>query len=185
MFLKKDLSLQRIENQLQNDFVKKKIFDFKALIEKEICADLPFAFWNRKQHLIDLPYESSFDKKQIPTKAHPIQMNIELEQHCKKEIKDLESKGLIVKSRSPWSCAAFYVNKNSEIERGTPRLVINYKPLNKVLKWIRYPIPNKKDLRQKLHYAFVFSKFDMKSGFGQIQIHSNDYYKTAFTVPFG
>ena len=61
-------------------------------------------------------------------------------------IKDLESKGFIVKFRSPWSCATFYVNKNSEIERGTPRLVINYKPLNKALKWIRYPIPNKKDL---------------------------------------
>ena len=73
-------------------------------------------------------------------------MNMELEQHCKNEIKDLDTKGLIVKSRSPWSCAAFYVNKNSEIERGTPRLVINYKPLNKALKWIRYLIPNKNDL---------------------------------------
>ena len=61
-------------------------------------------------------------------------MNMDLEQHCRIEIKDLESKGLIVKSRSPWSCTAFYVNKNSEIERGTPRLVINYKHLNKSLK---------------------------------------------------
>jgi len=33
--------------------------------------------------------------------------------------------------------------KGSEIEREAPRLVINYKPLNKVLKWIRYPLPNK------------------------------------------
>ena len=57
-------------------------------------------------------------------------MNMDLERHCKEEIKDLETKGLIVKSRSPWSCAVFYVNKNSEIKRGTPRLVINYKPLN-------------------------------------------------------
>jgi len=135
--------------------------------------------------LVDLPYENSFDEKQIPTKARPIQVNMELEQHCKNEINDLETKGLIVKSRSPWSCAAFYVNKNSEIERGVPRLVINYKPLNKALKWIRYPIPNKKDLLQKLCSAFIFSKFDMKSGFWQIQIHPKDRYKTAFTVPFG
>ena len=36
----------------------------------------------------------------------------------------------------------FYViQKNVEIERGAPRLVINYKPLNTALKWIRYPIP--------------------------------------------
>ena len=183
--LQKNLSLQKIESQLQNDFIQKKISNLKIFIEKEIWADLPSAFWNQKQHLVDLPYETSFDKKQIPTKARPIQMSMELEQHCKNEIKDLESKDLIVKSRSPWSCAAFYVNKNSEIARGTPRLVINYKPINKALKWIRYPIPNKKDLIQKLHSALIFLKFDMKSGFWQIQIHPKDRYKTAFIVPFG
>ena len=94
-------------------------------------------------------------------------------------------KGLIRKSKSPWSCAAFYVNKQSEIERGTPRLVINYKPLNQALQWIRYPIPNKKDLLNRLNSAKIFSKFDMKSGFWQIQIQESDRYKTAFTVPFG
>ena len=57
--------------------------------------------------------------------------------------------------------------------------------MNKALKWIRHPIPNKKDLLQKLHYTFIFSKFDMKSGFSQIQIRPKDRYKTAFTIPFG
>jgi hypothetical protein len=98
-------------------------------------------------------------------------------------IKNLQD--FIQKYRSHWSCAAFYVNKNSEIEIGTPRLVINYKPLNSALKWIRYPIPNKKDLLQKLHSAFIFSKFDMKFIFWQIQIDPKDRYKTIFTVPFG
>jgi hypothetical protein len=79
-------------------------------------------------------------------------------------------------------CAAFYVNKNSKIERGTPRLVINYKPLNKALKWIRYQITNKNDLLQKLHSTFIFSKFDMKSRLSQIQIYPKDCHKTAFTV---
>ena len=76
-------------------------------------------------------------------------MNETLEKHCREEIQNLENKNLISKYRSLWSCVAFYVNKNSEIERGTPRLVINYKPLNSTLKWIKYPIPNKKDLLQK------------------------------------
>ena len=86
------MNFQRIGSQLQNDFIQRKISDFKSLIEKEICVDLPSAFWNRKQHLVDLPYENSFDEKQIPTKARPIQMNMELEQHCKNEINDLETK---------------------------------------------------------------------------------------------
>ena len=95
------------------------------------------------------------------------------------------NKNLIRKSQSPWSYAAFYVQKPSKIERGAPRLVINYKPLNKVLKWIRYPIPNKRDLIGRLHNASIFSKFDMKSRFWQIQLHEKDRYKTAFIVPFG
>lgn len=183
--LRKNISFKRIQNQLNTSFIKNQIKNLQKSIEDQICADLPNAFWNRKQHIVDLPYEDSFSDKQIPTKARPIQMNHELEEHCKKEIQDLLDKKLISKSRSPWSCAAFYVNKASEIERGVPRLVINYKPLNDALKWIRYPIPNKKDLFQKLYDSLIFSKFDMKSGFWQIQISPKDRYKTAFTVPFG
>ena len=135
--------------------------------------------------MVSLPYEEDFNEKQIPTKARLIQINPELLEYCKKEINDLLSKKLIRLSHSPWSCAAFYVQKASEIERGTPRLVINYKPLNKILQWIRYPIPNKKNLIQRLYNATIFSKFDMKSGFWQVQIQLEDRYKTAFTVPFG
>jgi len=64
-------------------------------------------------------------------------------------------------------------------------LVVNYRPLNKVLQWIRYPISNKRDLSNKLHDAKIFSKFDMKLGFWQIQIVEPDRYKTAFTILFG
>ncbi|RDX80042.1 Orf V, partial [Mucuna pruriens] len=71
------------------------------------------------------------------------------------------------KSKSPWSCAVFFVNKQTELERGMPRLVINYKPLNQI------------------EFGKIFSKFDMKSGYWQIQIKETDRYKTAFTVPFG
>ena len=104
---------------------------------------------------------------------------------CKAEIEDLLSKGIIRNSRSPWSCPTFYVQKDTEIERGIPWLEINYKPLNKVLEWVRYPIPNKKDLVNRLGRVVVFSKFDMKSGFWQIQIREFDRYKIAFTTPFG
>ena len=135
--------------------------------------------------MVSLSYEKYFDEKQIPTKARPIQMSPELLEYCKKEINDLLSKKLIRPSHSPWSCTAFYVQKASELERGTPRLVINYKLLDKVLLWIWYLIPNKKDLIQRIYNATIFSKFDMKFGFWQIQIQPEDRYNTTFTVPFG
>ena len=66
--------------------IKVKISDFKTPVIKEVCSDIPNALWKRKQHIVDLPYESGFYEKNIPTKARPIQMNVELEQHCTKKI---------------------------------------------------------------------------------------------------
>jgi len=93
----------------------------------------------------------------IPTKARPAQVNAELLEYCRKEIQTLLHKQLIRPSKSPWSCIAFYVNNNAEKERGVPRLIINYKPLNKALQWIRYPFPNKRDLLNRLFDAKVLS----------------------------
>ena len=55
-------------------------------------------------------------KTLIKDRPRPIQMNNELLEHCKKEIEDLLIKCLIRKSKSPWSCVAFYVNKQAELE---------------------------------------------------------------------
>lgn len=71
-------------------------------------------------------------------------MNSEYLDLCKEEIDILLQKGSIRPSKLQWSCTAFYVDKQAEQERGVPRLVINYEPLNKVLKWIRNSILNKK-----------------------------------------
>ena len=163
--LKSKIIYKRIVDQLTDPILNNKIKLLRQQIETEICSNLPIAFWHRHRHIVQLPYEKDFNERKIPTKARLIQMNNELLEHCKKEIEDLLNKGLIRKSKSPWSCAAFYVNKQAKLERGVPRLVINYKPLNKALQWIRYPIPNKKDLLDRLHEATIFSKFDMKSGF--------------------
>lgn len=73
----------------------------------------------------------------------------------------------------------------TEIERVVSRLVNNYKPLNKALRWIRYSFTQKKDPSNRLLKAIIFFKFDMKFGFRQIQIKEEDKYKTAFNVPFG
>lgn len=59
----------------------------------------------------------------------------------------------------------FYVNYQVEKERGVPCFFINYKPLNKVLKQIRYPIPNRQDLLKGIAKAKIFSKFGLKSRF--------------------
>jgi len=69
--------------------------------------------------------------------------------------------------------------KASKLEKGAPMLIINYKPLNKVLEGIRYPLPNKNDLIKIIHDATIFSKFDLKSGYYQISIE--DLARTGYS----
>ena len=145
-FLKQEINMIRIEEQLKVKKTQDAIENLKNNIVREVCSNIPNAFWHRKQHEVELPYELDFSERHIPTKAKPIKMNKDLLSYCEKEIQDLLDKKLIRKSKSPWSCSTFYVQKQVELERGTPRLVINYKPLNDALRWIRYPISNKKDL---------------------------------------
>jgi len=164
-YLHDELSYKRIQKQLQNPSTQTKILDLQQIFKRTICSDLPNAFWEWKKHIISLSYEKDFDEQNIPTKARPTQINSELHDFCKKEIQNLIDKRLIRLSKSPWSCAAFHVNDMAERERGVPRVVINYEPLNKVLQWIRYPIPNKRDLLNRLSEAKIFLRFDMKSGF--------------------
>ena len=184
-FIKEEILSMNINEQIKYPKIQDKIKLLTNQFTLSICNDHPNAFWERKKHIVPLIYEDDFNEKNIPTKARPCQMNHQYLDMCKKEISSLINKKLIQPSKSPWSCTAFYVNKHAEQERGVPRLVINYKPLNKVLKWIRYPIPNKKDLLDRLHDSLIFSKFDLKSGYWQIQIDEKDRYKTAFNVPFG
>jgi len=102
-----------------------------------------------------------FDERIIPTKARPTQMNAELLEYCKKEIQTLLDEKLIPPSKSPWSCAAFYVNNAAEKERGVPRLVINYKPLNNALQWIHYSSPYRRSYiftRRGAHSSHTFSQ---------------------------
>uniref|UniRef100_A0A7N0UIZ4 CCHC-type domain-containing protein n=1 Tax=Kalanchoe fedtschenkoi TaxID=63787 RepID=A0A7N0UIZ4_KALFE len=121
-FLKSEVTIYNIEIDLKNPKLIDKIKRLQDTMSLEICNDHPNAFWNRKKHIVSLPYEESFKEQDIPTKSRPCQMNSEYMELCKTEISNLLGKGLIVKSNSPWSCTGFYVNKHSEIERGVPRL---------------------------------------------------------------
>ncbi|GAV81779.1 RVT_1 domain-containing protein [Cephalotus follicularis] len=88
-------------------------------------------------------------------------MTYELMEHCNKEIQELLDKKLIRPSKSPWSCAAFYVNK---FERGTPRLVINYKPLNTA-----FTTPF-------CHYEWNVMPFNLKNAPSEFQNIMNDIF---------
>jgi hypothetical protein len=144
----------RIKEQLGKEAIQQKILLLKQEFIDSVCSENPTAFWKQKKHEVSLPYKEDYQGK--PCKSRAIPMNAEYQKLCAEEIKGLLKKELIRESTSPWNCYGFYVNKHSEQIRGIPRLVVNYKPLNKVLADDTYPIPNKSSLVTRIAGAKYF-----------------------------
>ena len=45
------------------------VSDIEHQFVYNVCSDLSNAFWERKKHIVYLPYKQNFDERQIPTKA--------------------------------------------------------------------------------------------------------------------
>ena len=71
-FLKQEINMIRIEDQLKIKKTQDVIESLKDKIIREVCSNIPNVFWHRKQHEVELPYEPDFSEKNIPTKAKPI-----------------------------------------------------------------------------------------------------------------
>ena len=102
--------------------------EISSKLEKDCTSKSPNAFWTREKYFVSLPFNPL--EKPKAQKSSAALMSPSEREFCANEIKELLDKGLIEPSKSPWACRAFVVNKHSEIKRGKPRLVVNFKPLN-------------------------------------------------------
>jgi hypothetical protein len=84
----------------------------------------------------------------------------------KKQIVELQSKGFISPSSSPWGAPALFVEKKD----GTQQMCMDYRSLNEVTIKNKYPLPRIEDLFDQIKGASVFSKIDLRSGYHQLKI---------------
>jgi hypothetical protein len=99
----------------------------------------------------------------------------------KKQLNELEQKVYIKSSSSPWRAPILLVKKKD----GIMRLCVDYRALNEVTVKNKYPLPWIDGLFDQLKGAKYFSKIDMRLGYYQLRIRSEDVPKTAFVTRYG
>jgi hypothetical protein len=100
-YLNEEIKFKRLEQQLTCKILQQRIERFYEKLNQEVCSTIPNAFWDRKTHVVKLPYVKDFNERNIPTKSRPIQMHQEIMEFCKTEINDLLDKKIIRHSKSP------------------------------------------------------------------------------------
>jgi hypothetical protein len=78
----------------------------------------------------------------------------------KKQIVELQSKGFIHPTSSPWAAPMLFVEKKD----GTQWMCVDYRSLNEVTIKNKYPLPRIKDLFDQMKGESVFSKIDLTLG---------------------
>nr|GEV39496.1 putative reverse transcriptase domain-containing protein [Tanacetum cinerariifolium] len=96
-------------------------------------------------------------------------------------LKELQDKGFIRPSSSPWGELVLFV-KNKD---GSFRMCIYSKELNKLTIKNRNPLSRIDDLFDQLQGSQFFSKINLRSGYHQLRVHEDDIPKTVFRTRYG
>jgi hypothetical protein len=115
-----------------------------------------------------------------PSKAPYRLSQVEIDE-INKQLSELSEKGFIRPSVSPYGAPVLFVKKKD----GSMRMCIDYRALNKLTIKNKYPLPRIDELLDRLSGAKYFSKIDLRSGYHQIRIASEDIPKTAFRTRYG
>jgi hypothetical protein len=89
-----------------------------------------------------------------PIAKRPYRMGVNELEEVKKQIKELQDKGYIHPSSSPWGALVLLVEKKD----GTQRMCVDYRSLNEVTIEHKYPLPRIDDLFDQLRGACVFPR---------------------------
>jgi hypothetical protein len=116
-----------------------------------------------------------------PISKRPYRMPVNELVELKKQITELQAKGFIRPSSSPWGAPALFVEKKD----GTQWICVDYRSLNEVTIKNKYPFPRIEDLFDQMKGACVFSKIDLRYGYHQLKIWESDIPNTTFHTRYG
>ncbi|GKE31372.1 putative reverse transcriptase domain-containing protein [Tanacetum coccineum] len=114
----------------------------------------------------------------VPVAKSPYRLAPTEMQELSNQLKELQEKGFIRPSSSPWGALVLFVKKKD----GSFRMCIDYRELNKLTIKNRYPLPRIDDLFDQLQGSRYFLKIDIRSGYHQLRVRKEDIPKTAFRM---
>ncbi|GJX19929.1 putative reverse transcriptase domain-containing protein [Tanacetum coccineum] len=158
--------------------------DEKKLDDIRVVRDFPEVF---PDDLLGLPHvrEVEFRIDLIPGASPVVRSPYRLAPsemlELSNQLKELQEKGFIRPSHSPWGAPVLFVKKKD----GAMRMCIDYRELNKLTIKNRYPLPRIDDLFDQLQGACCFSKIDLRSGYHQLRVREEYIPKTAFKTRYG
>jgi hypothetical protein len=116
-----------------------------------------------------------------PISKRPYMMPVNELVELKKQIAEVQAKGFIRPSKSPWGAPVLFVEKKD----GAQRMCVDYRSLNEVTIKNKYPLLRTEDLFDQMKGASVFLKIDLRSRYHQLKIQESDIPKTAFRTRYG
>ncbi|GFU93842.1 retrovirus-related Pol polyprotein from transposon 17.6 [Trichonephila clavipes] len=100
----------------------------------------------------------------------------------------MSQEGKIRPIQSPYASPVVLTHKNNGLPPDSPevyRFAIDYRKLNAITKYPRYPLPVIGDLITNIPHTGVMSILDLKRGYFQLAISPKDIEKTAFIIRNG
>ena len=134
-------------------------------------SDLDLGLTGTVQHKIDVQGSE-------PVKQRYHRVLGPLKHEVEEQLGELERKGIIEQSDSPWSSPLVPVRKKN----GQVRICLDYRLLNDRSRLDSFPLPNMVDMLSALSGATYFSTLDLSKGFYQIELEPESRPYTAFST---
>nr|GEX55209.1 putative reverse transcriptase domain-containing protein [Tanacetum cinerariifolium] len=178
-----DISPTTLNTSYEVELADGKVADEKRLDDIRVVQDFPKIFPDDLSSLPpvrEIEFRIDLIPGALPVVKSPYRLALSEMLELSNQLKELQEKGFIQPSHSPWGAPLLFVKKKD----GAMRMCIDYRELNKLTIKNRYPLPIINDLFDQLQGACCFSKIDLRSGYHQLRVREEDIPKTAFKTRY-